>query len=73
MSKNKRITAPSANCLILSETDDSHVSKATPFQTKKRQMTDETLGPLDDAGIDKTRQTWTRKQRGLKGNSAKAI
>ena len=54
-----------ANCAILSETDDSFVTRQTPMQTKRKEMSEDSprLGPPDNAGIDRTREKWTTKQR----------
>jgi 1,2-phenylacetyl-CoA epoxidase PaaB subunit len=63
-------------------TNSDHVKQQSPFQLKKRELTSENLdmeslptlkAPNPDQGINVARQTWTRKQRGQKGNSAKAI
>lgn len=62
------------NCTVLSETDDSHVKKVTPFQTKKKEMADDLS--FKGSAIDSAREKWTAKQRAAqpgKGQSVKAI
>ena len=60
--------------------DNSHVKTQSPFQLKKRELQGESLdmegrikAPNANQGLNQARQTWTRHQRGLKGNSTKAI
>jgi hypothetical protein len=60
-----------ANCDILSETDDSFVIQRTPFQCKKKEMADDPS--RKSPAINPARETWTAKQRGLKGQSTKPI
>jgi len=67
---------------IYDPNNSDHVSKQTPWTLKKRELQGESLdmeslptlkAPNANQGLNEARQTWTRKQRGLKGQSTKPI
>ena len=79
MATNRKSTGN--NCRVLGE-DDSFISTQNPLTLKKRELQGESLdmeglptlkAPNPNQGLNEARQTWTRKQRGLKGESTKAI
>jgi len=71
-----------ANCPVLSESSADHVSQQNPWKLKKRELQGESLdmeslptlkAPNPNQGLNEARQTWTAKQRKIKGGSTKAI
>jgi hypothetical protein len=62
--------------------NSDHVKQQSPFTLKRRELRGESLdmeglptlkAPNPDHGINVARQTWTRKQRGNKGSSARPL
>jgi len=54
----------SANCAVLSPDNDSHVSKATPLQTKIREIQESPQ--YEASAIDKSREQSTSRKRSNK-------
>lgn len=57
MSK-KDVPRGTANCRVFDPTDDSHIERTTPLQTKRKQML-----AAEDAGIDAKREASTTRKR----------